>query len=94
MRARASRCVSDQIPRSPWVILPIRSTAAASVNTRPAPPVAYRPRCTMCQSPATPSLAEYWHIGEITMRFRIVTSRTVSGVNSSGWDMAGAHSTC
>jgi hypothetical protein len=45
------------------------------------------PRCTRCQSLATPSAAEYWHIGEIRMRFLAVTPRRVIGWNNSGCDI-------
>src|SRR5690606_6972505 len=51
------------------------STAVASTMIRPAPPVAREPRCTRCQSPAKPSSAEYWHIGETPIRFRSSTPR-------------------
>ncbi len=40
-----------------------------------------RPQMRKCQSLATPSVAEYWHIGETPMRLRNVTERTVSGEN-------------
>ena len=30
----------------------------------------------MCQSPGTPSVAEYWHMGDTVMRFGIVTPRS------------------
>ena len=36
----------------------------------PAPPCANLPRCTRCQSVTWPSCAEYWHMGEMTMRLR------------------------
>src|SRR5258708_22717339 len=65
---------------------PSGSTAAASVKTSRAPPVAILPRCTKCQSSAMPSRAEYWHIGEMTTRFFRVTPRRVIGENSRGWD--------
>src|SRR5882672_9090443 len=66
---------------------PSGSTAAASVNISPAPPVAILPRCTKCQSFAMPSRAEYWHIGETTTRFFRVMPRRVSGENSKGLDV-------
>jgi len=34
-----------------------------------------------------PSLALYWHIGDIAMRLRAVTERKVTGRNSFGIDM-------
>src|SRR6185295_6219602 len=65
---------SSQMPVSPWVMRPRFSTAVASTNTMPAPPWANLPRCTRCQSVTWPSSAEYWHIGETTMRFLASTS--------------------
>jgi hypothetical protein len=47
---------------------PVSDTAVASSTSRPAPDSARCPRWTMCQSPADPSSAEYWHIGATTMR--------------------------
>ena len=38
----------------------------------------------MCQSVTWPSCAEYWHIGEMTMRLRSRTPRSSIGWNSSG----------
>jgi hypothetical protein len=42
----------------------------------------------MCHAVASPRSAEYWHIGETTMRFGSVTLRSVSGENKAlmGWD--------
>src|SRR3970282_900874 len=45
---------------------------------------AMRPRCTRCQSLMQPSSAEYWHIGDTTMRFGSVTPPIWIGVNSLG----------
>ncbi len=70
------------MPVSPWVMRPRFSTAVASTNTTPAPPCANLPRCTRCQSVTCPSFAEYWHIGETTMRFLRETSLIFSGSNS------------
>src|SRR5688572_28978439 len=67
---------------------PRRSTAVASTKTMPAPPCANLPRCTRCQSPTWPSFAEYWHIGETTMRLRACTSRSAISWKSRGVDMA------
>lgn len=50
----------------------------------PRPPRANRPRCTRCHALASPSRAEYWHIGEIMIRLRIVVPRVVSGLNRCG----------
>src|SRR5260221_12917875 len=63
---------------------PSRVTWVASTISRPAPEYARCPRCTMCQSPMQPSSAEYWHMGEMTMRFGSVMPPTSIGVNSSG----------
>src|ERR1700741_339310 len=61
---------------------PRASTAVASVKIRPAPPIANCPRWTTCQSVATPSSAEYWHIGEMTTRFFSTSSLSLSGENN------------
>src|ERR1700685_2885162 len=61
---------------------PSAETAAASVKTRDAPPTARLPRCTRCQSVAKPSVLEYWHMGDTTIRLRSVSSRMVSSSNS------------
>lgn len=37
------------------------------------PPMARLPKCTRCQSFAKPSIAEYWHIGEIAILFLKMT---------------------
>src|SRR5690348_7692417 len=37
-----------------------------------------------CQSVAQPSIAEYWHIGDTTMRFGSLSSRRRSGSNRPG----------
>src|SRR5690242_9411484 len=58
-------------------------TPVASRMTRPKPPSAKRPRCTKCQSLATPWRAEYWHMGATTVRLRKVRPRKVSGENRS-----------
>ena len=50
----------------------------------PAPPWANLPAWTRCQSLAKPSCAEYWHIGEMTMRLRISRPRNCNGLNSMG----------
>src|ERR1700732_2737787 len=61
---------------------PSGETPAASVKTREAPPTARLPKCTRCQSFAKPSVLEYWHMGETTIRLRRVSSRMVSSSNS------------
>src|SRR6185295_1863960 len=63
---------------------PSRVTCVASRIISPAPEYARWPRCTMCQSVKQPSSAEYWHIGEMTVRFgRVMPPRSI-GANSSG----------
>ena len=42
----------------------------------------------MCQSVASPRSAEYWHIGEITIRFGSVTPRSVNGENNAVMEAA------
>ena len=42
-------------------------TAVASTTTSPTPPAARLPRCTRCQSVATPSSAMYWRIVDRAM---------------------------
>src|SRR6266404_6903393 len=75
LRARNSICLSFQIPRSSGVMRPSGDTPVASVKTRPAPPTARLPRCTRGQSFANPSVLEYSHIGETTIRFGNVMLR-------------------
>src|SRR5215204_4508476 len=59
---------------------PMRSTAVASTTTRPAPDIAIVMRCCRCQSFIEPSFAEYWHIGDTTMRFESRTGPRSKGV--------------
>jgi hypothetical protein len=47
-------------------------TAVASTNNKPAPEIAKELKWVKCQSVALPFSAEYWHIGEIMMRFASV----------------------
>ena len=62
--------------------------------TRPAPPIARLPRCTRCQSPTVPSSATYWHIGDMTTRLGITSSRRRNGVNMGGGTRAPVSSGC
>ena len=62
------------MPKSAGEIRPSGEMAAASVKINPAPPTALLPKCTKCQSFGNPSSAEYWHIGETTIRFFKVSS--------------------
>jgi hypothetical protein len=52
------------------------------VMISPAPPTALLPRCARCQSLAKPSVAEYWHMGDITILLRSVTLLIVNGEKS------------
>ncbi len=86
-RARARRSpsafpvASSHSPRHPGVIRPSAVTAVASMQNMPAPDCSSWPQCTRCQSVACPSAAEYWHIGDTTIRLRSVTPRSASGSN-------------
>ena len=71
-------------PRQCLVMRPRGSTWVASTQTMPAPPVARAARWAKCQSFTRPSSAEYWHIGDIMMRFFTVTERKVIGRNRCG----------
>src|SRR6516225_834305 len=73
---------SSQMPRSPTVPQPRRSTLVDSTTTRPAPPAANLPAFTRCQSVGKPFTAEYWCIGGTTIRLRSDTSRIENGENS------------
>src|SRR6266851_6394598 len=68
MRSSASSFSSDHRPRSFLLSRPGISTAVASVMSSAAPDTDRWPRCIMCQSVALPFSAEYWPIGETTMR--------------------------
>ena len=81
MRRKASRCASFHRPVQPGVMRPSGETQVISTNTRPAPPTAREPRCTRCQSPGTPSTAEYWSIADTATRFSTVMPRSRNGVN-------------
>src|SRR5450830_1191215 len=67
--ANAASVSSDHKPRSVGEILPIGSTAVASMINKPAPERARPPRWIRCQSVGLPSTAEYWHIGAMIIRF-------------------------
>jgi hypothetical protein len=87
-RFKGSTKASSQMPRSPTVPQPRRSTLVDSTTTRPAPPAANLPAFTRCQSVGNPFTAEYWCIGGTTIRLRNSTSRIAIGVNSSFPDIA------
>src|SRR4026209_2198904 len=63
---------------------PSRVTLVFSTTNSPAPEQAMVPRCCRCQSVIEPSSAEYWHIGDTTMRLGSVMPPRSSGVKSSG----------
>src|SRR5437763_13406176 len=77
------------MPTQPCVMRPRRSTSVISTKTNDAPEFASMPRCVMCQSPITPSAAEYWHIGATLMR--LVSSRPLilNGVNRALMGLSG-----
>src|SRR6185295_4631318 len=60
---------------------PIADTAVASIVNIPALDCSNWPQWTTCQSVAQPSTAEYWHIGETTMRLASASLRSLYGVN-------------
>src|SRR6266536_1402134 len=72
------------MPRSYGLMRPSAVTAAASVNTRAAPPTAREPRWTKCQSVEYPSTLEYWHIGDTRIRLASVRERSGNGSNRCG----------
>ena len=67
-RAQAASVASFQSPGQAGLMRPSGTTAVASAMSSPAPLWARLPRCIRCQSPTSPSRAEYWHMGGITMR--------------------------
>src|SRR6201996_2447780 len=81
-RLSGSTKASSQMPRSPTVPQPRRSTLVDSTTTSPAPPAANLPAFIRCQSVGKPFTAEYWCIGGTTIRLRRDTSRIENGVNS------------
>src|SRR5580698_1848481 len=62
-------------PRQPGVMRPIASTCVASMQNIEAPDSASELMWVKCQSVASPLSAEYWHIGDTTMRFDSVRPR-------------------
>ena len=89
MRRQASTCSGLYIPVHPGLMRPSRLTSVISATISAAPPDARLPRCTRCQSFGVPSSAEYWHIGDTTMRFASTRSRSRNGVNMGGGSRAG-----
>src|SRR3954447_8807466 len=86
-RLSGSTKPSSQMPRSPRVPQPRRSTFVDSMMTRPAPPAANLPAFIRCQSVGYPFTAEYWRMGGTTMRLRSSVPRMLSGENSKLSDM-------
>src|SRR5260221_13127656 len=60
---------------------PMASTCVASMQNIEAPDSARLLMWVKCQSVATPSSAEYWHIGDTTTRFFNVRPRSLIGEN-------------
>src|SRR6476619_7332732 len=60
---------------------PIASTAVASMQKIAAPDSASELICVKCQSLASPSSDEYWHIGATMTRLGSVRPRSVIGEN-------------
>src|SRR5215471_7273214 len=60
---------------------PIASTWVASMQNIAAPDSASELMWVKCQSVATPSSAEYWHIGDTMMRFLSFRPRSSIGEN-------------
>src|SRR5262245_40426595 len=83
-RAIAASLSSVYRPVQPCVMRPSRVTPVASTTTMPGPDSASWPRWIRCQSVIEPSSAEYWHIGDTTMRFGSVTPPSWIGVKSLG----------
>ena len=70
MRFQAAIVLVVYMPAQPWVMRPSAETSVISVKTRPAPPdgASCRGAPGASPPPRRPP-AEYWHIGETTMRF-------------------------
>src|SRR3954447_3286465 len=70
---------------------PMASTRVASMQNTAAPDSASELIWVKCQSVASPSTAEYWHIGDTMMRLRRFRPRSLIGENNtlmgiSGWE--------
>src|ERR1700674_3190132 len=65
---------------------PRGSTAVASSITTPAPDIASVMAFCRCHSVGSPSIAEYWHIGEIAMRFGATSGPISTGLNSKAME--------
>src|SRR5439155_26718303 len=62
---------------------PVASTAVASMQKIAAPDSASELMWVKCQSLASPSTEEYWHIGATMMRLASVRPRSLIGVNKA-----------
>src|SRR5258708_35896725 len=78
---RAASVASFHRPRQPGVIRAIASTCVASMQNIAAPDSASELICVKCQSLASPSRAEYWHIGATMMRLGSARPRSFIGEN-------------
>src|SRR5947207_237774 len=67
---------------------PWGSIAVASSMTTPAPDIASVMAFCRCHSVGSPSTAEYWHIGEIAMRFGATSGPISTGLNSNAMDVS------
>ena len=85
----AASVASFQSPRQPGVMRPIASTAVASMQKIAAPDSASELIWVKCQSLATPSTAEYWHIGATMMRFGRARPRSLIGENRTLMGVSG-----
>src|SRR3954470_9988135 len=83
MGSSAASVASFQRPRQPGVMRPIASTAVASMQNIAAPDSASELMWVKCQSLASPSREEYWHIGATMMRLASVKPRKVIGENKA-----------
>src|SRR5256884_1314053 len=62
---------------------PVASTAVASMQKIAAPGSAGELMWVKCQSLASPSTDEYWHIGATMMRLERLRPRSLIGVNKA-----------
>ena len=77
----AASVASFHRPRQPGVMRPIASTWVASMQNIAAPDSASVLIWVKCQSLASPSSAEYWHIGATMMRLASARPRSFIGEN-------------
>ena len=79
----AASVASFHSPRQPGVMRPIASTWVASKQNIAAPDSASELTWVKCQSLASPSMAEYWHIGATMMRLASFRPRNWIGENKT-----------